>query len=134
MKSRLPLLIIPLALLIAVALVLQGDSPASVATADPSDGAAAKAGMMLYIDPDTGDFVEPTPGSYPVEVAYDDAYSTDDWGLVEESAPKGAGTMMNLQGRFMNTFTATVDGSGTLEAGCEIHKQVKPVDSEKEGE
>jgi hypothetical protein len=135
MKRKLPLLIIPLALLVAVALVFQGHAPADVATVDPADGATVNAaGMMLYVDPDTGEFVEPTQGSFPVEVAYDDAYSTDDWGLVAEPAPKGGGTMMDLQGRFMNTFTATVDASGTVEAGCDIHKHVKLVDSEKEGE
>ena len=135
MKRKLPLIFIPVALLLAVALVSQGDSPAKVAEADPSDGVATKAGgMMLYIDPDTGEFVEASQGSYPVEMAYDDAFSTDDWGLVQEPAPKGGGTMMSLQGRFMNTYTATVDDSGALEAGCEQHKHVEQTDSEKEGE
>jgi hypothetical protein len=134
MKCKLPLIIIPLALLVAAALVFQGDSPADVATADPIDSNAKPAGMMLYVDPDTGEFVEASQGSYPVEMAYDDAFSNDDWGLVEEPAPKGAGTMMNLQGRFMNTYTATVDDSGVLEAGCDLHKHVEKSVSEKEGE
>jgi hypothetical protein len=135
MKRKLPLAIIPIALLVTVALVLQGDSPAEVPAEESSADAAAKAaGMMLYVDPDTGEYLEPSPGSFPIDVAYDDSYSTDDWGLVEEAAPKGGGTMVNLQGRFMNTYTAKVDDSGDLNAGCDLHKHVEKAKGEKEGE
>jgi hypothetical protein len=133
--KRKVLLIIPLALLAATALIVQGESPAEVAGADSSDNPAAnEAGMMLYIDPDTGELVEASKGQFPVELTYDDAFSTDDWGLVEESAPKGGGTMVDLQGRFMNTFTATADDAGNLSSSCDLHKHVDKTDSEKEGE
>lgn len=135
MKRKLPLLFIPIALLVAVALAYQGESPAKVAEVESPDEAPTKAaGMMLYIDPDTGEFVEPSPGAFPIDVAYDDAYSTDDWGLLQEPAPKGGGAMMNLQGRFMNTFTVTVDDGGNLSSSCNLQGDAEKTDSEKEGE
>lgn len=134
MKRKLPFAVIPLLLLLAAVLAFQHDAPVNVAGEDQHNGAAKSPGMMLYVDPDTGEFVEASSGSYPVEVAYDDALSNDDWGLAEEAAPKGGGTMMNLQGRFMSTYTATVDESGVMKAECDLHPHIDATDSQKEGE
>lgn len=135
MRRKLPLAVFPLVVLLAIVLISQGNTPAGGTAADsPADTPAKAAGMMLYIDPETGEFVQAQPESYPVEMAYDDAYSSSDWGLVEESAPKGGGTMMSLQGRFLQTYAATVDGSGNLSAGCDQNKTIEPTDSDSERE
>jgi hypothetical protein len=40
-------------------------------------------------------------------------------GLVEVPSPvAGGGVMVDLKGRFQNTFVATVDGAGQVDATC----------------
>ncbi len=120
MKRKLPLFIVPLAALLAILLIPQGESqvvetPAVTVVSQPS-GAA---GMRLYVDPETGEFVERPTVPSTIELAEDGVgpYSTSDEGLYEVEAA-GGGVMVDLQGRFRQAYVATVDESGNVKASC----------------
>jgi len=120
MKRKLPLLALPLLLLAAVALLCQGHDPSGTAALEGSaQGKAPSAGMMLYVDPETGKFLQsPPPGSFPVEMSEEGAYSSSSLGLAETAAPVGGGKMVNLHGRFQQAFVAKVGASGKVTATC----------------
>lgn len=102
-----------------VAPVLAGDSqpgvPAQTAAAASTQG---RAGMVIYIDPQTGALRrDPAPGTVPLQVTpqLQDALSTSDAGLVPVPSPvPGGGMMVDLQGRFQSPLIATIDANGTM--------------------
>ncbi len=75
------------------------------------------AGMKVYVDPQTGEVVEP-PAQEPPQSemqAGDVATSTSSEGLVAEPSPvSGGGTMINLQGRFQSPLVATQGSDGKM--------------------
>ena len=77
--------------------------------------------MRIAIDPRTGALV-----AAPVGVAVTEpALSTSATGLVAEIAP-GGGVMVNLQGRFRSSMTATIGPDGTLVATCHTEGAAAP--------
>lgn len=75
-------------------------------------------GMMIYIDPETGAFLnEPAPGHEPFQLTpqLQNAFSTSDSGLVEvPSSVPGGGVMLDLQGRFQSPLVGTIDANGKV--------------------
>jgi hypothetical protein len=74
------------------------------------------AGMIIYIDPQTGAILhEPAPGTVPLQLTpqLQNALSTSQQGLVETPAA-GGGVKVDLQGRFQSPLTATLDANGNL--------------------
>ena len=83
--------------------------------------AARSAGFVVHIDPATGRVAEPSPNTIPIVIdeQWANRLSTSSEGLVEKPSPvPGGGTMVDLQGRFQNTFVAAVDGTGRVGATC----------------
>jgi hypothetical protein len=109
-----------LAAVFVVALVLRGNAATNLEVAS-SKPAAGNAGYRVAVDPATGQFVEPeTVTAGEAGKTGLDALSRSDHGLVEEASPvPGGGVMVNLQGRFQNTFTATTDADGKLAIECD---------------
>lgn len=106
-------------------LLTAGDEwPRHAGAADTAPASNAKwvssSNQVLRLDPDTRRVTTlsaPTAGD--LRTALGDAVSTSDQGLVEERSPvPGGGVMVNLQGRFQNAETATIDASGKLHAEC----------------
>ena len=75
------------------------------------------AGFVIHVDPQTGDLVA-DPAVVDAPVTIDDALNQSSEGLEQVPAPVGGGRMVDLQGRFQNTYVATVDDEGNLEAEC----------------
>ena len=74
------------------------------------------AGMIIYIDPQTGAILnEPAPGTVPLQLTpkLQNALSTSHQGLVETPAA-GGGVKIDLQGRFQSPLVATIDANGNL--------------------
>jgi len=88
------------------------------ANASQPAGAPATGGMIIYVDPQTGQFVKgPAPGTVPLQLPphLQNAFSTSDQGLVEELSPvPGGGVRVDLQGRFRSPVFATTDANGKL--------------------
>ena len=118
-------LVPPACITVAASPVVAGESkpaPAGQAQQAPDAGAPrpsgtpAPPGLIIYIDPQTGQFVkEPAPGTVPLQFSpqLQNALSTSDQGLVEEpSAVPGGGVKVNLQGRFRSPLFATTDANG----------------------
>ena len=101
--------------------------PAPAASAPPPAGAPASGGMIIYVDPQTGQFVkEPAPGTVPLQLPphIQNAFSTSDQGLfLEPSSVPGGGEMINLQGRFRSPLFATTDANGKLKI---VHPDATP--------
>ncbi len=138
MRRRLALFMIPFAMLLVLALFSQNETPVAGTTALGSEAApVGAAGMRLYVDPDTGEFLETPSEPISLELAQDglSPYSTSVEGLVEVDAP-GGGKMVYLRGRFRMAYTVTVDESGVVHAGCGHRHPAESecIDSEKEGE
>jgi hypothetical protein len=137
MRRKLPLVLIPLAAILAVTLSSQGDAPAgSTAAATPSDTTANAAGMRLYVDPVTKEFVD-KPVEPLTPEAFEDLqalFNTSHVGLIEVAAPVGGGKMVNLKGRFQHAYTATRDASGDLSAGCGLHQSLETATPKSEKE
>jgi hypothetical protein len=75
------------------------------------------AGQVISVDPATGKLRAPQAADL-VEIL-GNAVSTSDEGLTVEKSPvAGGGMMVNLQGRFQNALTATVDANGNVQAPC----------------
>lgn len=82
---------------------------------------APPAGMVVHVDPVTGEFVAPGDGTVPVTLDKEmlNALSTSAEGLVETPSPvPGGGVMVDLRGRFQSTHIAVVDGDGRFSAAC----------------
>lgn len=94
---------------------------ASAADVGSSNGArpAPQAGMRAYIDPQTGEFAEPPPGVSSSAGTTSEAFSRSSERLVEVpgTTPAG-GVKVDLRGRFLSTFAATVDAAGKPAAAC----------------
>ncbi|MBI3250112.1 MAG: hypothetical protein HYZ50_26760 [Deltaproteobacteria bacterium] len=75
------------------------------------------AGMKVYVDPQTGEVVEP-PAQEPPQSELDAgaaATSTSSAGLVPEPSPvPGGGTLIHLQGRFQSPVVATQGSDGKV--------------------
>ena len=88
---------------------------------NPAEVSAVSPGYRVAIDPSTGQFVEPT--NIPTDPAAKtqlDPLSQSAKGLVEQPSPvAGGGTMVNLQGRFQNTYTATTNADGETVIECD---------------
>jgi hypothetical protein len=100
-------------LLVGLGLLAVIASPAS-----SEDVAPVSAGMVIHVDPRTGDLLrEPAPGSVPLQLGpqLSNALSTAHQGLVEVPSPvAGAGVTVDLQGRFQNPLIVTIDAAGTF--------------------
>jgi len=96
---------------VAIALLALSATPAragsDVVTSPP-------AGMRASVDPRTGALVR-DPADEPVEA--DPRFSTSTDGLVVVPAP-GGGVMLDLQGRFTSSVTATVGADGEVRIDC----------------
>lgn len=77
------------------------------------------AGYRATIDPTTGTFVEPQASSGQGKVDVNHPLSRSSVGLVERDNLIGGGKMVDLQGRFQNTFVAAVDAEGKMTIECE---------------
>lgn len=87
---------------------------ASAATAQ----VPAAAGMRAYVDPQTGAFTDPPPDTSAPEPS-EEAFSRSSVRLVEVpgTTPSG-GVMVDVRGRFMTSFVATVDAAGKPAVHC----------------
>ena len=137
MKCKAPLLLSVLAMIVAVTWMIQADTPDAVkATDDPQAVNTGEAGMRVYIDPATGEFLQGPPQPLTTETVKDinDPFSTSSEGLKQVPAPVGGGVMVDLKGRFQQTVTATFDDSGKVTAVCDRHEsdETTTSDSEKE--
>ena len=96
----------------------QAAAPADVKTAQPAQRPGEPAGMRAYFDPKTGKIGPPPPDQAPLpSAAEQNAYSTSSVGLVVVPAP-GGGEMIDLQGRFQTSITATIKPDGTVQTDC----------------
>jgi hypothetical protein len=104
--------------LLALPVVAGGDRlPDQPAAPDPATMPAFAAGQILNLDP-AGKFT-PAQHAADVQLLLGDVASQSQEGLVEESSPvKGGGIMVNLQGRFQNAMTMSVDANGQTAAPC----------------
>ncbi|HIF64809.1 MAG TPA: hypothetical protein EYG16_07415 [Deltaproteobacteria bacterium] len=86
---------------------------------DTSAAPVADAGLKVYLDPETGEFLEePLPGQADAAGA-GNSRQAERAPLVEEPSPvEGGGTMIRLDDRFHAEFRATVDADGELKADC----------------
>ena len=120
------------ALAVSVLVCLTSGSTAAASDADvparthsgvkaslPAAQPAHQAGMRAYFDPKTGKIGPPSPdqAAAAAVTAEENAYNTSAQGLVAVPAPLG-GQMVDLQGRFQNTITATLKPDGTVETEC----------------
>jgi hypothetical protein len=88
-------------------------SPAPGGTTFP----AFSAGQILNLDP-TGK-VSPAQQAAEIQIQLGEAASQSSEGLVEEKSPvKNGGVMVNLQGRFQNAMTMSIDAAGNTIAPC----------------
>lgn len=87
-------------------------------TANPQDAAA---GMVLHIDPETGEITAPFPSAAPLALPdtasepLAEAFSTSAKGLSQIlSATPGGGVMIDLQGRFLSPLEVRLEADGRL--------------------
>lgn len=115
MKFKHPALLLTL---LALPVVAGGDRvQEGPAAPDPARTPAFAAGQILNLDP-SGKF-SPAQHASDVQVLLGDAASQSQEGLVQENSPvKGGGVMVNLQGRFQNAMTMSVDANGQTSAPC----------------
>ena len=124
MKRTKPLIVVAAGATVLAAWLAAGGAPDEDArTVSPMDreSDAQSAGFVVHIDPATGRVVEPSQHTVAVTIdeQRSDRLSTSSEGLVEQPSPvPGGGTMVDLQGRFRNTFVAAVDDSGRVSATC----------------
>lgn len=111
--------------LIGVATWLIQARTSQTPTASPAESTIqdtqSAAGMRVYRDPVTGEFVSSPPvGTAEPGVSKElaDPLSTSSEGLVIRPAP-GGGVMVDLQGRFQNTATVTTDADGHRVISCD---------------
>jgi len=97
----------------------QAGSPADVKAVQSAVPSAGQTGMRAYFDPQTGKIGPPPPDQAvpPRSGAEQNAYSTAAEGLVVLPAPEG-GQMIDLQGRFQTSITATLKPDGTVQTDC----------------
>jgi hypothetical protein len=92
-----------------------------VAVPPGEQSSANSGGMIVYIDPQTGEILpEPAPGAQPLRLSPADqnAFSTSHVGLVQvPGSVPGGGVRLDLRGRFQNPFIAVVGEEGTAAVG-----------------
>lgn len=100
-------------------------APSAVAVATPvrhshrNPKSYAAAGYVVYRDPITGDFGPPPANNVPMNDQSRAAVNTSAVGLTEVQSPvHNGGTMVDLQGRFMNSMVATQDAHGHVTTTC----------------
>jgi hypothetical protein len=139
MKRKPPFLLVPVAALLALAFVFQaGEKPSANVTSTSGVETSVTAGMRLYVDPDTKQIID-SPVAQPTADGIESLqslFNTSHVGLVEVEGPVGGGKMVDLKGRFQHAYTAAIDASGNLSAGCGAHlsEDTSEADGEKEGE
>ena len=121
MKRRVSLVLSIVAVLAVAALAFNANVATTPEASDVSEVLApTDAGYKVHIDPATGRIIEnPVAEDTPLPKNLDNALRTDHEGLVIEDGPLG-GKMVNLQGRFQNTYVATIDENGNLTAECDV--------------
>ena len=133
MNRRVLLLLSALAVLVVVAWVFSTDALTPTETADASVAASPDVGLKVYIDPNTGEFVDaPTEPEAVSPPSFGDLNLSDE-GLVEEDSPV-SGKMVNLQGRFRHNFTAVIGPDGKPIAVCDLPKSTHNNTSDSEEE
>ena len=75
------------------------------------------AGLRVYVDPQTGRFMSPPPDAAPAEETLAESGVQSAEGLVVTPGPMG-GDVVDLQGRFQSTVTATLQPDGTVRLRC----------------
>ncbi len=112
---KVPILLLVLAVVLIGVWVVQVDAPTRTEAVNALEAVpATNVGMRVAVDPSTGRFSE-DPAHFVGPVT--DPLNWSDEGLVQENSPV-SGIMFNLQGRFQNTFVASVDESGNVTAEC----------------
>ncbi|HOC44827.1 MAG TPA: hypothetical protein PKJ99_17575 [Thermoanaerobaculales bacterium] len=93
---------------------LAGDDPAPVAPQEQAVTQAPAAGLVVYIDPETGKVTStPTDAQRAaMQSALAELLNYSDEGLVEVVMPDGS-VVMDLQGRFQSTLIVQVAPDGT---------------------
>lgn len=94
---------------------------ADAADVGPPNGAQPppQAGMRAYIDPQTGELAEPPAGASSAAGTVNEAFSRSSEHLVEvQGTTPAGGVKVDVRGRFLSTFTATLDGAGKPAVGC----------------
>ena len=121
MKPRHPLLLLSL---LALPVAFGGDRlPSAPAAPTSAPMPAFVAGQILNLDPN-GKFSQAQHAA-DVQMIMGDAVSQSSEGLVETKSPvKGGGYMVNLQGRFQNAMTMTIDANGNTSAPCVPAREV----------
>ncbi|HKW13223.1 MAG TPA: hypothetical protein VJS69_01935 [Candidatus Krumholzibacteria bacterium] len=111
-----------LAALLALAAVAGGDHINSAPVATPSahyntDMPRFAAGQILILDPKAeSDYAAQAAD---IRTVLGSAVSQSSDGLVEEKVPiKGGGYRVNLQGRFQNAMTMSIDAQGNVTSSC----------------
>ena len=109
--------IVLLLAILALPVVAGGDRPTDPGT-PTQNSPAFSAGQVLTLDA-SGKITNATPQVSMLRAELGEALSTSSEGLVEEKIPgSGGGYMVNLQGRFQNAMTITVDENGAVSAPC----------------
>lgn len=82
-----------------------------------ADDSKDRAGVMIYVDPETGEWTAPPPDK-EIRPPVAGALSQSAEGLVEKPGPAG-GVMVDLKGRFQSSVIAVPrpDGGVTVEHG-----------------
>jgi hypothetical protein len=125
MKPRHPVLLFAL---LTLPVVLGGDrlqsAPATPASSEKAQTPAFAASQILILD--SKGKIDYAAQASDIQTVLGDAVSQSSEGLVEEKVKgPGGGYMVNLQGRFQNAMTMTVDASGnTVSAPCVPSAQV----------
>ena len=98
---------------IGVGLVVVGiGALARLGSAEEAGNPAPRAGMQAHVDPATGKLLQEPAVPPPAQ-----ALPSRRPPLAEVPAP-GGGTMVELDGRFMSTMTATLDADGSIRIDC----------------
>jgi len=103
-----------LIVIISISLIVPAIWHAATLTADEEIPSQGQAVQKVYIDPETGEFID-RPETTPAEERASEkaAFSTSDEGLVEIPSPiEGGGTMIDLQGRFRSPLTVKIGEDG----------------------
>jgi hypothetical protein len=111
--------------------VAGGDRAQSVpGTSHDAHGPAFAAGQILNLDP-AGKF-SPAQHASDVGTILGAAASQSSAGLVEMPSPvSGGGVMVNLEGRFQQAMTMTIDADGKVSAPCVPAADSRSTTSEK---
>jgi len=93
--------------------VAASDAAKTVTASTPPQPAPAEAGMMAYIDPETGDLTTgPAPTSeLELDLDTQNALRHDDLGLEVKTRADGS-KVMNLQGRYQHVSVIHIDANG----------------------